>query len=165
MTTILYNTATNKVAHRIQGEYLVDGQPGIVDLPMIKLIEAPVTPPEYDPATQWRTDTWIVDDVAGEYRQEWTVTDKTLAELQAEVTLNVLSVNRWTIPADNETPVTINYTATDTVHFVVDGTIYPVEPDDLYKATLEITAPEPGPIRVEVRDKAAVVITAEEVVA
>ena len=78
---------------------------------------------------------------------------------------NKMSVDRWTIPADNETPVVITYTATDTVHFVVDGTIYPVEPDDLHQATLEITAPEPGPIRVEVRDKAAVVITAEEVAA
>lgn len=71
------------------------------------------------------------------------------------------SVLRWTIPADASEQAVITYTASDTVYFVVDGAVHTVEPVDGV-ATLEVFADAPGTIRVEVRDKSAV-ITAVEV--
>ena len=47
------------------------------------------------------------------------------------------------------------------VYFVVDGTVYGIEPED-YMAALEITADATGPIRIEVKDK-QLILTAVEV--
>jgi hypothetical protein len=77
--------------------------------------------------------------------------------------LNILSTDKWEIPADGVTFATVTYTSDATVHFSVDGTSYSVEPVD-HVATHEITADAPGPIRVEVKDK-QLIITALEVAA
>jgi len=57
-------------------EYLVDGQPGLVDLPAVILQETETAPPEYDPATQ-RLDIEppVADLAAGQWiSRSWRVT-------------------------------------------------------------------------------------------
>jgi len=74
-----------------------------------------------------------------------------------------LSVDRWTIPADNETPAVIHYTSNNLVNFVVDGATVPVTPEN-GTAVLEITATDPGPIDIKIEGVERVItITAEEV--
>lgn len=75
--------------------------------------------------------------------------------------LDVLTTDKWDIPADGETFATATYTDDTTVYFSVNENIHAVEPVEQV-ATLEITADAPGPIRVEVKDK-QLIITALEV--
>lgn len=73
--------------------------------------------------------------------------------------MEVLSTDRWVIPADATTFATVNYTSDDAVIFIVNDDIYEVEPVSTI-ATLEITADAAGPILVCVKDK-QLIITAE----
>lgn len=82
MVTIIYNTIKNEVEHSINGEYLVDGKLGIVDAPLIKLIEVRNNIPTYNPKTQTILERWEVQ--GNNYVQVWTVVNKTEAELIAE---------------------------------------------------------------------------------
>jgi len=73
--------------------------------------------------------------------------------------LGELGADRWTIPADGETPATVWYTTDEIVHFSVDGEVHEVAPENR-AATLEVTADAIGPVEIKVRDKQALIITA-----
>jgi len=76
--------------------------------------------------------------------------------------LGVLSINKWTIPADGETTSVAIYTSNEPVKFIIDDDkIIEVTPDQNY-CTLEIAADAPGPISVKVKDKQFTIV-AEEV--
>lgn len=77
------------------------------------------------------------------------------------VKLDILSTDRWSIPADSNTYATVTYTSDTDVYFVVNDTIQAITPIDSI-ATLEITADAPGPIKVQVRYQ-QLIIAAEEV--
>ena len=81
-------------------------------------------------------------------------------EAPLEFKLDVLSVDRWSIPADGITYATVTYTSDEIVNFIVNDDVYAVEPVGSM-ATLEITADATGPIRVCVKDK-QLIITAIE---
>ena len=76
------------------------------------------------------------------------------------VTLDVLSVDTWQIDADSTAEAVATYTSSDTVNFVVDGVVVPVEPVDSV-ATLMISADAPGAIPVQVRAQQFVIIAVE----
>ena len=76
------------------------------------------------------------------------------------VTLDVLSVDTWQIDADSTAEAVATYTSNDTVNFVVDGVVVPVEPVDSV-ATLMISADAPGAIPVQVRAQQFVIIAVE----
>lgn len=125
------------------------------------------SPPEYDIATQNRAQNpqaeWTIgaDDVTVTYA----VTDKTAQEqldyLRSLIPLETLEVTDWTIPADGTSYVVAKYYSTDTVNFVVNGDVVPIEPDDVYTAELEIAADAPGPVEIKVKTDQAVVIATE----
>ena len=106
------------------------------------------------------TDEWILSDTAN-IGDTWDGLEFITPPKINQTTLDILSTDVWTIPADSETVATVTYTDTDTVYFSVNETVHAVDPID-YVATLEITANAPGPIRVEVKDK-QLIITAIEV--
>ena len=76
------------------------------------------------------------------------------------VALDVLSVDTWQIDADSTAEAVATYTSNDTVNFVVDGVVVPVEPVDSV-ATLMISADAPGAIPVQVRAQQFVIIAVE----
>ena len=81
-------------------------------------------------------------------------------ELVISVLLDVLSVDTWQIEADSTAEAVATYTSNDTVNFVVDGVVVPVEPVDSV-ATLMISADAPGAIPVQVRAQQFVIIAVE----
>lgn len=81
MITILYNTKTQKIEHHIEGEYLVDGKTGIVDLPLLRLIEQKTERPSII-QTQKLIESWEIQ--GNNYVQVWTIVNKTEAEIIAE---------------------------------------------------------------------------------
>ena len=81
-------------------------------------------------------------------------------ELVISVLLDVLSVDTWQIEADSTAEAVATYTSNDTVNFVVDGVVVPVEPVDSV-ATLMISADAPGAIPVQVRAQQFTIIAVE----
>ena len=81
-------------------------------------------------------------------------------ELVISVLLDVLSVDTWQIEADSTAEAVATYTSNDTVTFVVDGVVVPVEPVDSV-ATLMISADAPGAIPVQVRAQQFIIIAVE----
>jgi len=81
-------------------------------------------------------------------------------ELVISVLLDVLSVDTWQIEADSTAEAVATYTSNDTVNFVVDGVVVPVEPVDSV-ATLMISADAPGAIPVQVRAQQFIIIAVE----
>lgn len=75
---------------------------------------------------------------------------------------DVISTDKWSIPADGVAFATASFTSDVDVFFVVNGDIYTVSPID-FVATIEITADNPGPVVVAVKNK-QIVIAAMEVV-
>ena len=106
------------------------------------------------------TDEWILSDTAN-IGDTWDGLEFITPPKINQTTLDILSTDVWTIPADSETVATVTYTDTDTVYFSVNETVHAVEPVD-YVATLEITADAPGPIRVEVKDKQLIITALED---
>ena len=82
------------------------------------------------------------------------------AVVKIPIALGVLTHDRWAIPADSTSIITLTYTANEAVCFVVNDEIHVVEPIDQV-ATLEITADAVGPIRVEVRGQTLVLAATE----
>lgn len=71
-----------------------------------------------------------------------------------------LRIDRWTIPADNGTYAVARYGADEPVWVVVDGVPNLIVPVDGV-ATVNVAADTPGPVRIEVRDSAAVIVSEE----
>ena len=105
---------------------------------------------------------WIVSEVAkiGDSYDAETGEFTTPEPVPQTVTLDVLSVDTWQIDADSTAEAVATYTSNDTVNFVVDGVVVPVEPVDSV-ATLMISADAPGAIPVQVRAQQFVIIAVE----
>ena len=84
--TVLINTDTNTVIGRFPNGYTVDGKPQAVEPPIYELTEV-VNPKPTTDYTQYVTGEWVVDLGAEEYRYEWTVHDKTQAEIDHEAAI------------------------------------------------------------------------------
>jgi hypothetical protein len=78
--TILYNTQTQKILGYFNPQYLVDGQPGNIDPPIIELEYLPSSPPPYDSNTQKITNSWEIKN--NQYIQNWTILNLTPEELE-----------------------------------------------------------------------------------
>ena len=76
------------------------------------------------------------------------------------VELGQMEADKHEILSDSQDTATVSITAPDTVHFVVDGDLYSVEPEN-DTATLEITADAPGPIRVEMQGQSLMIVALE----
>lgn len=72
-----------------------------------------------------------------------------------------LQVDRWSVPADGRSYAVARFATAEPVWFVVNGTTERVVPVDGV-ATLEVAAAAAGAVRIEVRDRSAVIV-AEEV--
>jgi hypothetical protein len=83
MITILYNTDTNSVEHRIIGKYMVDGRPGKVDHPIIELQEITAVQPEHNSSVEYAVSEWVIEGT--NYVQKWDVIAKTQDQIQAEL--------------------------------------------------------------------------------
>jgi len=83
--TILYNTVTQIIEHRIDGEYLVDGLPGLVSLPMIKVYES--VKPEYDPIIQYLVEE--IQYIQGVWTHIWIILSKILPTLDEAKALKI----------------------------------------------------------------------------
>lgn len=119
------------------------------------------TAPAHNRAEQWDTAAgtftrWDTSGVEVE-RRAMTPDEIAAATPPPAVAVGDLAVDRYTIPADGATYAVARYGATDTVHFVVDGTVQTVTPVDGV-AELEIAAAGAGPITVQVRDRSFVIV-------
>lgn len=94
MTTILYNSDTEKfISDRMDDGYLVDGKPQAVFPPIYELDIVDTTAPAYDPATQKLESVRVFDLVNEEWRLEWSIIDKTEAELIDDVNNEAILVD------------------------------------------------------------------------
>ena len=91
---VLINTDTNTVIGRFPNGYTVDGKPQAVEPPIYELTEV-VNPKPATDHTQYVTGEWVVDLQAGEYRYEWTVHDKTQAEIDYEAAIADWPHYKW----------------------------------------------------------------------
>jgi hypothetical protein len=106
-------------------------------------------------------DNWI-DGTGAKIGDTWDGEQFITPEPEPEpVKLDVLSVDRWTIPADGTTEAVATYTSNDPVKFIIDGQVVTVDPVEQV-CTLEISADAAGPIPVQVKDKQFVIV-AEDV--
>lgn len=101
MITIIYDTIEEKVLHRINGDYIVDGKIETVDLPLIKLVEKLSTIPIYDKYTHKCIESWVIN--GSMWEQVWTIISKTQQEIinekneeanNMESTLNVVEIKK-----------------------------------------------------------------------
>ena len=78
--TILYNTNTQEILGYFKPQYLVDGQPGNIDPPIVELEYLPSSPPPYDYNTQKGISSWEIK--SNQYIQGWEILNLTPEELE-----------------------------------------------------------------------------------
>lgn len=87
MATVIYNTSTQKTTTQFMPNgYLVDGQPGTLNAPLVELTivySAEPTPNINDNGipTQWVSAEWVADLVNDEYRKEYQLNDYTAEQI------------------------------------------------------------------------------------
>jgi len=84
MKTLLYNIQTNQVGSIRQGEYLVDGKKPKLPSHIVELQVVEQERPSI-PDTQKLSAEWVVDLENKEYRQEYTIYEKTKEEIAPHV--------------------------------------------------------------------------------
>jgi len=80
MATVLFNTDTQQVIGVFDPQYLVNGRPQAVELP---LVELQITSPQqqvFNPATHNIQEAWTADLIAGTYNRAWQITEKSAQE-------------------------------------------------------------------------------------
>jgi hypothetical protein len=124
------------------------------------------SPPEYDHHTQRRIkkpiSEWTVNptNVEVAYLIENMTAEEVADYAKSLIQFDVLSTDRWNIPADGLTFATLTFTSEEDVYFLVNNAVHKVTPVN-YIATLEITADAPGAINVSVQDKQLIIIATE----
>ncbi len=87
---IIYQISTQTIKARINGEYLVNGQPGVLDDDhvILDLVDDPA--PEYDATTHRIESERVADLHAKTYGRKWTVIPLTPEELQGRAQQNAI---------------------------------------------------------------------------
>jgi hypothetical protein len=87
-TRVLFDTNTNKpLTPFYQGNYTVDGKPGLLESHQLELTVMYATAPEIDPITQRLVSGFVRQGLY--YSQAWAIVDKTPEEMEAEFKASV----------------------------------------------------------------------------